>query len=946
MRKHRCNSFSSLLLLVCGLFRPASAYAEPTAGPAAASAAQKTASLVAALKLELAALRELARLQSEHKNKDAERLLREISTRIATRLARPATDPQIALAIALSTQQLTLANSPVFRALTAAPPVQLPGQLEQEKSSIQAAASKSPAAAAPLISAITARIATRLGKDREDLQLYTAVAQAVQVQRVMGSMKSEPVLSALPSALRPTVDGSYTRGFQDLARVDGLLNAGKTDEAVQILRQNFVQTENLMQLVTSTGTSADSQSLLGPLDFQVDSALSVARRAPQHAGAAELAFIAIATRKAKLLEQQRRISAGLRQTSDAQVHAARLAWSALHSRISEIQFQRALGVGPDAAEQQELSQLQAREAQLQSPLARQAQSTRVGDAPINSQTLVRDLTAALSPGESLVSFARYEAKPAARYAAFVLDAKGLRFADLGDAAMLEGAIGAYVDALDRLDGSSASIQTKVRLANAVYRLALLPLESELKASTSLRVAADGPLQMLPFAALHDGKGWLANRFEISYLTSERDLLFEYVPTGAPSAPVVLAWSPQPGAAPSNKGQHLTPNDFPELKGVNNEASAVSALLPNSRLLTAAAASDETALKLASPKVLHVAAHGLFVGTAAGTGASRGLRLSAGTTTQPDAVPTLSATTSPPGGDSEVDPAIRSALVLAPEPSGKTDGFLTGYEVQTMDLFGTELAVLSACETGRGDPLRLQGVRGMRAAFFTAGVQSLVVSLWHVQDQATVDLMRSFYRSIEQHVGRRRALRDAMDEAKKRSDDPSTWAAFILLGRTGPLSTPGVASAAQAKQAAEIGMQRLARMIEHRDLGLQGSRGTGNWKVGSAEDALVSADVQDGLGPSQSNLKFSLVGHSSALSFLITGFHGPGVYAVGRAGARAGVRLGVDPVQTSPGELDPTLGMTPASDGNVVVTGGHGSSLSGLFTLRVDGKIISGSFQVR
>ena len=84
----------------------------------------------------------------------------------------------------------------------------------------------------------------------------------------------------------------------------------------------------------------------------------------------------------------------------------------------------------------------------------------------------------------------------------------------------------------------------------------------------------------------------------------------------------------------------------------------------------------------------------------------------------------------------------------------------------MNLLGTELVVLSACDTGRGEVEIGEGVLGLRRAFVLAGVQTLVMSLWKVDDLATAILMEKFYTHLLQGHGRAQALRQAQDDLRR------------------------------------------------------------------------------------------------------------------------------------------------------------------------------------
>ena len=95
----------------------------------------------------------------------------------------------------------------------------------------------------------------------------------------------------------------------------------------------------------------------------------------------------------------------------------------------------------------------------------------------------------------------------------------------------------------------------------------------------------------------------------------------------------------------------------------------------------------------------------------------------------------------------------------------------------------ELAVLSACDTGRG-AITGDGVIGLSRGFITAGVPTLVVSLWPVSDAATAVLMGHYYEAIQSGTAKAAALRQAMLQTKKQFPDAAMWAPFVLYGLAG------------------------------------------------------------------------------------------------------------------------------------------------------------------
>lgn len=107
----------------------------------------------------------------------------------------------------------------------------------------------------------------------------------------------------------------------------------------------------------------------------------------------------------------------------------------------------------------------------------------------------------------------------------------------------------------------------------------------------------------------------------------------------------------------------------------------------------------------------------------------------------------------------------------------------------MDLLGTDLVVLSACETGIGVIARTEGMFGLRRSFLVAGARTLIVSLWAVPDRATAELMTLFYRNLLDGLPKLTALRAAQQVVRQRRPHVRNWGAFVLIGDSGPIVQP-------------------------------------------------------------------------------------------------------------------------------------------------------------
>ena len=102
------------------------------------------------------------------------------------------------------------------------------------------------------------------------------------------------------------------------------------------------------------------------------------------------------------------------------------------------------------------------------------------------------------------------------------------------------------------------------------------------------------------------------------------------------------------------------------------------------------------------------------------------------------------------------------------------------EIAQTDLRGLDLVVLSACQTALGDVVQGEGVFGLQRGFKKAGAQSILMSLWEVDDEVTHILMTEFYRGWTDGMTKTQALRKAQTIVKEKYPDPHDWAAFILL----------------------------------------------------------------------------------------------------------------------------------------------------------------------
>ena len=118
------------------------------------------------------------------------------------------------------------------------------------------------------------------------------------------------------------------------------------------------------------------------------------------------------------------------------------------------------------------------------------------------------------------------------------------------------------------------------------------------------------------------------------------------------------------------------------------------------------------------------------------------------------------------------------------PDDVEDGILTAKEIADLDLRGLDLVVLSACQTGLGDISQGEGVFGLQRGFKKAGANTILMSLWEVDDTATQILMTQFYKNYLSGQSKRESLLSAQKYLREydngKYNNPKYWAAFIML----------------------------------------------------------------------------------------------------------------------------------------------------------------------
>jgi CHAT domain-containing protein/tetratricopeptide (TPR) repeat protein len=667
----------------------------------------------------------------------------------------------------------------------------------------------------------------RLRGDREPFGLGTALNN-----RACGVLRGGAPESAIPE-LRQALDlAEHSLGpdHPDLATpllnlAQALAAARQTQEAVELTERALDLEENGLVAMTEHGSLPEMETYLGRFDPGTSWALQLQRGSTTaSAEAVRVGLTAVLRRKGRDLEAAAR-PPGVLDDPEAEELAAALGRT--REALAFLELGEPTTLAEDRAPQR--CRLSDRLRLLSAELRKARHRFEGPSVPIT----IEAVQGRIPERTALVEFSRFD--PVAtrffhggavfsgpRYLAYVLRRKGEPgWVDLGDAETLDRLIGTLRNSLaERRD----DVQQPARRLHEATMARLRPF---LEGIDSLLISPDGALNLVPFAALVDETGtYLLERYEITYLSSGRDLLpDQFVPSREPSlvvgAPTLGADSSDDGVIPpglTGFGQLA----FPPLGGAAAEAKAVGDAfkLPPERVLTGAAAREAAVKQVHGPRILHLATHGFFLG---------------------DPTPQREPPAPCVGGPDSLDPLLRSAIVLSraegQPATAAEDGLLTAAEAMDLDLAGTEVVTLSACETGVGEARAGRGVYGLRRALVIAGARTQLTSLWRVEDRVTAAFMTSWYEQIEGGIPRGEALRRLQlatlrgeplpatgvviergaeplsaerpgDDRAGGSHHPFFWASFILVGDTGPLPDAGADRDSPAVEDPATSGQRL------------------------------------------------------------------------------------------------------------------------------------------
>lgn len=564
---------------------------------------------------------------------------------------------------------------------------------------------------------------------------------------------------------------------------------GNWAEGERLLAETLDLEESELSTEFLSGAEREKKSALSEYVRTLQLGISInAHRAPDDVQAARLAMTALLRRKGRVLDSIAEEHSALRRNPSAETAAQLDRLNHYISRQAELKLYKPGNISTGDHEAQ-INELQEKIEELQLKLHASGLEYRRQGKEVTLEAVQQQIPA----DAALVEFTVWVpfdlakrgvsmvGKP--RYVAYVLFDHGKpQLIDLGD----DREISLLAVKLHNLQKQPlAEISEVRRAARELDELLMRPIRRRLGGRTRLLISPEKYLNLVPFAALVDERGrYLINNYRISYLTSGRDLLRLQPARRANDPPLIIAnpdfentaggHSSEPLPSDQRVGGLLSDMKWSPLPGTESEAQAIKKLLPSANLRVGAEATEAELRRANAPSVLHLATHGFFLADLpreepAWFALLRFILRAARDVEQRE------------------NPMLRSGLALAGanrKRSGEEDGVLTAMELAGLNLWGTKLVVLSACQTGVGDVDTGEGVYGLRRAVVLAGAEAQVMSLWKVDDGVTARLMAEYYTNLlRKNQGRADALREVQLSmlAERNTRHPYYWAGFIESG---------------------------------------------------------------------------------------------------------------------------------------------------------------------
>ncbi|GHT14155.1 hypothetical protein AGMMS4956_11480 [Bacteroidia bacterium] len=334
----------------------------------------------------------------------------------------------------------------------------------------------------------------------------------------------------------------------------------------------------------------------------------------------------------------------------------------------------------------------------------------------------------------------------------------------------------------------------------LYQLVWQPLEKYLSGVENVYYSPSGALNQISFAAIPTDTVLLTDKYNLHLVSSTREIVrmktkkVVFLPIQKAveyggirydienQEELILSAQQYKIEETQYFASRSMPNDstrsgWTYLRGTEKEVAEVEQILQTSNVpnikFMGISANEESFKTLSehSPELLHIATHGFFLEDEKQIRETGFMQIM--------------------GSQNRmyINPLLRSGLLFAgANRAWKNenlipnieDGILTAAEIAQLNLSKTKLVVLSACETGLGEVQNSEGVFGLQRAFKLAGVETLVMSLWKVDDNATFRFMTTFYQNLLAGKSKMESFKTAQQTIREEYKNPYYWAAFVMM----------------------------------------------------------------------------------------------------------------------------------------------------------------------
>ncbi len=388
------------------------------------------------------------------------------------------------------------------------------------------------------------------------------------------------------------------------------------------------------------------------------------------------------------------------------------------------------------------------------------------DRELLTNASIGDIQQALKPGETLVDYLVYRKYSKGsefenRYGAVVASADSLAFVDCGSAEDINGIVETLAGFLSNpeLHNDETAREVMTRLYQELIQTALAAAPD----TRSLILCPDSQLSFVPFAATIDETGkFLIEKISVSYVSASRALL-KPESNLAPKNDAILIGNPEFSNTTAEKipvsdrrgllstigstTLEFIASGLVPLEGAEREVAQLAPILEtnglSTRTLIGASATEEAIRDIIDqPAILHFATHGFYLPAFAPRTAEN-----RNSGSVPDEVagfhnPTFGSWIALTGSHETVTSWAGGSV-----PNPGTDGILMANEAAELNLEGTRVVTLSACDTATGQATGGDGVLGIRRGFRMAGAENVLTTLWPINDTVTVNIMKDFYSAM-------------------------------------------------------------------------------------------------------------------------------------------------------------------------------------------------------